>query len=385
MKIVRVKREVEKYIVKGRLTIYSKWIDDDGGAEPGEEIILINKNRKTLGIGFYENIGAIGVRLLKTGVEEDIEKIIRRNLIIAYKNRVFYPFSSKRIVNADADYMPGLIVDLYNNIAVLQSSSVGMDRYVDYIAKTLRREKIAEYTYLKNDQRSRLDVGLEKRREWIGEPGESVTLIHEDKAIFNVDIEFGQKTGFFLDQRMNRIEIGRYGGEGKILDLFSYTGGFGIHLLIRKALKGVFVEESPYSIKILEENIRLNNIESRANIYRGRVEKFLSENSEKFDIIIVDPPAFAQNKMKIGEGLRKYREILDSVFDHINKGLVFISSCSYFIDKEKLKKNVIEWTASNKRKNIVYLGEVRGASPDHFTRPIDKELRYLKAFLIKIS
>lgn len=385
VKIVRVKKEAENYIAKGRLTIYSKWIQDDGGAEKGEEIILVNKNRKTLGIGFYENIGAVGVRLLKIGLEEDIEEVIRKNLIIAYKNRDFYPFSSKRIVNADADYMPGLIVDLYNNTAVIQSSSIGMDRYIEYIANIIRKEKIAEYVYLKNDQRSRLEAGLEKRREWIREAADPIITIKEDKALFNVDIKNGQKTGFFLDQRINRIELGKYGEGKKILDLFSYTGGFGVHLLIRGASKGIFVEERPYSAELLKENIRLNKLEDKADVYEGRVEKFLSENNEKFDIIIVDPPALVQSRDKIESGVKKYRDILSDIFNHITKGLIFISSCSYFIKPGMLRKEIIEWTAQNKNINIVYLGEVKGPSPDHFSRPIDKELRYLKAYLIKLS
>ena len=177
--------------------------------------------------------------------------------------------------------------------------------------------------------------------------------------------------------------MGRYGSGKKVLDLFSYTGGFGIHLLLGGTVKSVFVEENPYVIETLEKNLQLNKLSEKVAVYEEKVEKFLDENSKKFDIVVIDPPASVQNKLKLRDSVRKYRNILSNAIEHIGRGLIFISSCSYFVKPVTLKKEVIEWGTLNKKRNIVYLGMVRGIAPDHFFRPVDKELNYLKAYLIK--
>ncbi len=384
VKVVRLRRGAEKQVLNGLLTIYSKWIEDDGGAEPGEDIILVDYRRKTLGIGFYEGIGAIGVRLLKIGAEEDIADIIRRNIIYAYRKRDFYPFDSKRIVNADADHLPGLIIDLYRDTAVIQSSSIGMDNRLDLIAMILKRSGIANYVYVRNDQRSRVEVGLERWRGWMVKGDETILTISEGKAIFKVDIEEGQKTGFYLDQRINRLEMGLYSGNRRVLDLYSYTGGFGIQALVNNAKKTVFVEETPRSIELLYENLKINNVLGKAEVYEGRVEKFLEESGEEFDVIVSDPPALVQNRANMEKGVNKYKNVLENIAKHIRQGILFISSCSYFITPEILKKEVIDKVLEENRRRYMYLGMVRGAAPDHMHRSIDKELRYLKGYFVYI-
>jgi len=384
VKVVRLRRGAEKQVLNGLLTIYSKWIEDDGGAEPGEDIILVDSRRKTIGIGFYEGIGAVGVRLLKIGAEEDVSDIIRRNILYAYRKREFYPFDSKRIVNADADHLPGLIIDLYKDTAVIQSSSIGMDNRLDLIAMILRRSGIANYVYVRNDQRSRMEIGLERWRGWMVKGDETVLTIREGKAIFKVDIEEGQKTGFYLDQRINRLEAGLYTSNKKVLDLYSYTGGFGIQALVNNAKKTVFVEETPRSIELLYENLKINDVLEKSEVYEGRVEKFLDESGGKFDVIISDPPALVQNRASLDKGVNKYRKVLKDIVKHISQGILFVSSCSYFITPEILKREIIDKILEENRRRYLYLGMVRGAAPDHMHRSIDKELRYLKGYFLYI-
>ncbi len=384
VKVVRLRRGAEKQVVRGLLTIYSKWIEDDGGAEPGEDIILVDYRRKTLGVGFYEGIGVVGVRLVKIGPEDDIDEVITKNILYSYNRRDFYPFDSKRIVNADADHLPGLIIDLYRNIAVIQSSSIGMDRRLELIAKIIRKRGIAEYVYVRNDQRSRSEVGLERWRGWII-PGEAtIADIREGKAVFKVDIEEGQKTGFYLDQRINRLETALYSKDRKVLDLYSYTGGFGIQSLLHGAKKAVFVEERPRAIELLYENLKINGLTDKAEIFEGRIEKYLEEGRDRFDIVISDPPALVQDKSNINKGVAKYRNILIEILNHVRNGILFISSCSYFVTPDILKREVIEEAIAKVGRRHFYLGSVRGASPDHMYRDIDKELRYLKAYHIFI-
>ena len=385
VRVVRLKVSRDFVIGFSRTTLYSKWILDDGGAEPGDEVIVIDKMRKSVGMGFYEGVGAIGVRLLKFGGEEPIEDVIRRNLEFAIKRREFYPFDSMRIVNADGDYLPGLIIDRYRNVAVIQSSSVGMDRYIRYIGNLLKRLNIADYIYVKNTQRSRLDAGLELYSEWLTEPMEEV-IIEEDSVKFKVNVVKGQKTGFFLDHRLNRIELSKYSHNMKVLDLFSYTGGFGIQCLAKGATKAVFVEEDEAAIELLRENLKLNNLSDKAEIIHSRVEDFLLDVKKiNSDIIIIDPPALVPRRKDLNKGLNKYGNILREVVSKSQKGtLIFASCCSYFVKIDRFK-SLIEKTCSELNKIVYYFGGVRSTSPDHIYKASDRELQYLKAFLFRVE
>ena len=385
VKIVRIRRQADDIIFKkGVLTLYTKWIMDDGGADPGDEVIIETYDRKSIGIGIYDGIEPIGVRILSIQKIKPIDEVIKENILRAYNFRRRFGWNSFRLINSDSDYMPGLIIDIYNDTAVIQSGSIGFDHYLDYIANILTSMNIAEKVYVKNTQRSRREAGLKIWSEWIRGKGDFIETIKEGEAIFKIDIEKGQKTGFFLDQRLNRLEIGLYSSDKEVLDLFSYSGGFGIHSLLSGAKKVVFVEEDKYAVELLYENLKLNNIpEENVRIYNGRVEKFFEENKEKYDVIISDPPAFIQSRSNIRKGTEKYIEILKNVLSISKKGtILFFSSCSYFLKRNKFL-DMIENTFRKLNLTPLYMGGIRGASPDHPHR-LDNELDYLKAAYLRI-
>jgi 23S rRNA (cytosine1962-C5)-methyltransferase len=245
------------------------------------------------------------------------------------------------------------------------------------------RESIAKKIYVKNTQRSRREVGLETWSDWIYGEGDTRTFIDEDEARFIVDIENGQKTGFFLDQRMNRLETRLYSRGTAILDLFSYTCGFGIQSLLGGGRKAVFVEEDRGAVRLLQENIKLNKLEDRAEIYNMRVEKFFQENNLKYDIVVSDPPAFIQSREGIRSGLSKYRRVLSNILDVLSRdSILFYSSCSYFL-KPNIFLRLLDNELSRHKHRYVYLGRIRGASPDHVNSGED-ELNYLKALFVRI-
>jgi len=384
VKVVRLRQGVKSRVLSGCLTIYSKWILDDGGAEPGEEVLVYTHDGEEAGIGFYEGVGAVGVRLLTLGYIMDALDALKDNILRAIHRRRFYQYDSKRIVNADADMLPGLIIDLYRDIAVIQSTSIGMDLRIGYIKDILLRSGVANHVYVKNTQRSRLDAGLDIYSEWVTPRYDGDIVIREGEAIFIVDVEGGQKTGFYLDQRINRIELSRYIDPSmRILDLYSYTGGFGIHMLKAGAGKAVFIEEDRDAVEILERNLKLNGVYGRAEVLNDRVEKTIQELEDRYDFIVIDPPALAPKRDHVKGGIGKYRWILGEASRLAKGSLIFVSSCSYFITRDILRRDIIEHVYRDRRR--YYLGGVRGASPDHMVDPSSIELDYLKAYLIYID
>ena len=376
VKIVRLKKRIPKI----RNTIYSKWIFDDGGAEPGDEVIVETYDRETIGIGIYDGVGAISVRILSRERIKPLSKIIEENIVRAYKLRRRFGWDSYRLVNSDADNLPGLIIDIYRDTAVIQSGSKGFDKYLHTIAEILEKQGIANKTYVRNDQRSRKEVGLDIWRDWIYGEGDTEIIIKELGAKFKVNIELGHKTGFFLDQRINRLEIKRYSRGCRVLDLFSYTGGFGIHALLNGAHKVVFVERDPTAVEYLEENIKLNSLDkSRLEIVCSDVYQYLEMESKRYELITVDPNALIQRREEIRTGTKKYKMLYSKVYDQLEYGgVAFLSSCSYFLKPEKFLE-IIKGLNPNPK----LLGRLRGASPDHPYRVDTPELQYLKAIYIQ--
>ncbi len=376
VKVVRLKKNTRKI----RYTIFSKWIYDDGGAEPGDEVIIETYDRKTIGIGVYDGIGAVAVRILDKTRIASISDIIKDNILKAYIYRKRLGWNSYRLVNSEGDKLPGLTIDVYKDTAVIQSGSIGIDKYLDYIAEILVREHIVENVYVRNDQRNRKEVGLEIWKDWIKGFGDVEKEIEEDSIKFIVNIEEGHKTGFFLDQRMNRIESKLYSMNMKVLDLFSYTGGFGIHSLVNNADKVVFVEKDPLAIEYLIKNIKVNNLENkRYEVIHGDAYKFFKSDTTKYGLVIVDPNALIQKREEIRSGIEKYRKLYSMAYNRLERGgIAFLSSCSYFLRTDKFLEIIY-----NLDPKPNFLGRVRGASIDHIYYTDTPELAYLKALFIR--
>ncbi len=378
----------EELIKKGELNVYNKWIIEvHGNPAQGEVVEVADKRGNTLAYGFYENIGAIGVRVLSYEKIDDPIQVIEEKIMKAHSLRAnrlklseFY-----RLINSDGDEMPGLIVDAYKDIAVIQSSSIGFDKTLYKIAKILMRKLNFKTIYVKNDQRSRIKVGMKIWKKIVMGDKKTRTIINEGNAKFHVDVENGQKTGFFIDQRPNRIELEKYVNPNmKVLDLYSYTGGFGIHAAIKGA-KVVMIEESIYAVNEAIRNAKLNGVEDKCKIIKCRVEDYMRTCKSKFDIVICDPPALIQKLEDKRKGKKAYLKLYESTMKILNDGgLLIASSCSHFISESEFLDLI--WRASMKAKREVKLiGKVRGASPCHIARPRDKHLMYLKVAFLHVN
>ncbi len=376
-----VASEGARRIEEGQLNIYIKWLKGvRGPVTHGDLVVVKDEKGESLALGFYEGIGAIAVRILSRQIES-LADILRRRLEEAFKLRNKLKLDNFfRWVHSEADGLPGLIVDVYDDVAVISSTSVGFDRRLREVSSIIREIYRPSSIVLRNDTRTRKEVDMPRRKEILF--GDKTSpIIREGGALFKVDVMEGQKTGFFIDQRLNRMEIGDLAGPGdKVLDLFSYTGGFSIHAALSGA-RVTAVDESEYAIEALKVNSSLNSVIVRS--FQSRVKEFLEGDRSTYDIIIVDPPALAQSKEAVNRAIRTYTAVNAAAMEKvIYGGLMFTSSCSQFISKGTFLK-ILERASSLANRDIKVLGE-RGASPDH---PVDLNhpwTSYLKGFLLQV-
>ncbi len=368
-------------IERGQLNIYIKWLKGvRGPVARGDLVVVRDEKGEFLALGFYEGIGAIAVRILSRDME-NLTNLLRSKLEGSLKLRDKLKLDNFfRWIHSEADKLPGLIVDVYDDIVVISSTSIGFDRRLKEISSLIREIYRPSSIILRNDTRTRKEVSLpQEKRLLLGDKRSSI--IREKGALFEVDALEGQKTGFFIDQRLNRIEIGDLASPGdRVLDLFSYTGGFSIHAALSGA-HVIAVDESEYAIKTLEKNSRLNSVRIRA--FQSRVKEFLEKDTSSYDIVVVDPPALAQSKDMINRATKTYTAVNAAAMKRVSDGgLMFTSSCSQFISKETLLR-IVKRAANLANRDFRILGE-RGASPDHPTDPNHPWTKYLKGFLLQL-
>ena len=370
--------------------VYNKWLSfPEGEPGVGEYVRLVGVDGELLGCGIFESVGPVGVRVLSfKECFYSLEEAVYERIVRAFRVREklgYVDEGAYRLVNSDGDLFSGLIVDVYNDVVVVQSSSQAVDAIMPVIVDTLASILGGGISvYEKSVQRSRRDIGLGFVEKF--HRGSKVeTVISEGNSKFIVNVVEGQKTGFFLDQRDNRVKLEKYvkGGE-KVLDLFSYTGGFGIHAANSGAKHVVFVEEDPNAIAILRRNVKLNKLSSY-EIYEGNVWSFLNkaiDKGEKYDIVIVDPPAFIQSREGFRRGYEAYRRLFQQAASLVaEEGILFLSSCSFFLQRERFLKLIHETMLKRYDYAIVDVGRVSG---DHVLRHIDKHLDYLKTAYVYV-
>jgi len=377
-----------KAVKEGAALIYRKWIEAPPYLKPGELVVVESSRGELLGCALYDDVGPVALRMVWfwacpfRSAEEAISSLLEKAFRL--RERVGYVGERRayRLVHSDGDLLPGLIIDVYDDIAVIQSSSVVWDVHMDEIVKVLVKQLGYRHVYEKSTQRTRRDIGL-KPRERILYGSRTRTIIEEEGVRFIVDVRVGQKTGFFLDQRLNRIEVERYAAGETILDLFSYTGGFGIHALVAGARRAVFVDVDGKALSILRENLKLNNIsEDLVEIVESNVWDFLRRDKRRYGIVIADPPAFIQDKSHYDRGVRAYTRLFSSVIDKA-EDIAFMSSCSAFLTVDEFQRIVSE-AAAIVEKVIRPIGTVRAMPPDHPVRFGANYLAYLKALYVEV-
>lgn len=372
-------------ILAGHLWVFSNELTKSPkDFEPGSLVELRDKRETFIGIGYINPTSLIAVRIL-THVREEINADFFRKRIrsaLEYRKRVLTGTDSCRLIFSEADFLPGLIVDKYADCLSVQTLTLGMDKWSDVVISILDEMFSPSVIVLRNDSSIRLLEGLKQEKTIIKGSLERLPVIKEGEMQLEIDPMSGQKTGFFLDQRENRLAFANL-VSGKGLDLFCYTGAWSI-LTAGKATHITGIDESESAIEQATRNAEINNLSDKCEFIKTDVIKFLRDEITKesgYDFIVLDPPAFVKSKANIAKALRAYRDINANAMKLLKKGgLLATSSCSYHIEREVFM-DMLRSAARDAGKQFRLI-EMRSQAKDHPVLLSMPETWYLKcAFL----
>ncbi len=392
--IVTLKKGEGRTLKAGGMWVYNNEIDSIAGSfENGDVVVIHDFDGYYMGCGYINTQSKITVRLLsrKKDVVIDeafMEKRVRRAW--EYRKETI-DTSSCRLIFGEADFLPGIVVDKFSDVLVVESLALGIDRWkliiVDALRKVLAEDGILiRGVYERSDAKVRLQEGMERQKGFIGEPFDTKVQIVENGVKYIVDVEDGQKTGFFLDQKNNRAAIHKICKDKKVLDCFTHTGSFALNAGIAGAKSVLGVDASQLAVEQAEENARLNHLEDKVHFQCEDVFELLPRleaQGETFDVVILDPPAFTKSRNSIKNAVKGYREInvrgLKLVRDG---GYLATCSCSHFMDPELFAKTIREAAAgAHKRLRQV---EFRTQGCDHPILWAADQSYYLKFYIFQV-
>jgi len=373
----------------GHLWIYAGHLDQvSGQPAAGDLIDVLTPTGQFYGRGLYNPHSKIRVRLL-TCQDEPIDESFWRGRIqqaVRLRQRVVAQTNAYRLIYGEGDRLPGFIVDRYDQTLVMQTLSYGMDRRKELLAGLLVKELNVGRVFLRNDAKSRQLEGLSVERGFLHGNGPTHVEIHEGAAQFVVDIERGQKTGWFCDQRENRLAAAKLSAGAEVLEVFCHTGAFGIHAALAGAVSVEGLDVSEETLALAREHARQNKVETRCT-YRAADAftelRSLVKGGRRYDVVILDPPAFARSKPALNKALAGYKDVNLLALRLVKpEGFIVTSSCSHHVSEEHF------WTAirlaSRDAKREVRLIEQRGQSADHPILASMPETRYLKCFILQV-
>ena len=366
--------------------------------ENGALVDALSENGRYLGTGLYSHESKIGLRLISRNANDRFDaEFWKRRIRYAWDYRrtvMGGDVSCCRVIFGEADGFPGLTVDRFSNILVTQTLSVGMERLKDVIfpllAEVLREsgERI-DGIYERNDVAIRALEGLEQGKGWYELPGEehpqsTVTEICENGIYYAVDFENGQKTGFFLDQKYNRLAVARLAKGRRVLDCFTHTGSFALNAARGGAERVTAVDVSESAVAMARENARRNGLEDRMDFVAADVFDLLPELKKgEYDFIILDPPAFTKSRKTVGRAEKGYKEINLRALKALPRGGYFATaSCSHFMPSELFVK-MLRSAAQDANVELRQI-EARQQAPDHPILWNVPETDYLKFYIFQV-
>ena len=396
--IVILKKGEGRLLKRGGAWIFDNEIASvTGSTENGGIVIVKDFDGYPLGRGFINMNSKIRVRMMTRNADQEInDDFLAMRLKNAWEYRKkTVDISSCRLVFGEADFMPGIVIDKFEDVLVVESLALGTDRMkikiLDILKGILKEDGIEiRGVYERSDAKERIKEGMEKVTGFIGDEFDTNIQITENGVRYTVDVAEGQKTGFFLDQKYNRLAIQKLCRDGRVLDCFTHTGAFALNAGIAGAADVTGVDASETAIAMADHNGQLNGLSDRVHFKCGDVFELLPElerKGEKYDVVILDPPAFTKSKNSVKAAEKGYREINLRALKLIRDGgYLATCSCSHFMTQELLEKTVKEAAkATHRRLRQV---EFRTQAPDH---PIlwansanVPESYYLKFFIFQV-
>lgn len=390
MQIIKLKKNEERRVIGGHPWIFSNEIEGGpGGLTPGQVVEVQDWRGRFVGRGYANPRSLITVRLLTRNPATMIDRdFFRRRLAdaLAYRRSVIPDDTSYRLVFGEGDFLPGLIVDRYRDYLVIQSLTAGIEQWLEVIADLLEELVSPAAIILRNDSPVRNLEGLPLENRVLRGHLPGPVEAREYGLRFSVNLLEGQKTGFFLDQRENRAVLEGLCRGRRVLDCFSYVGAWALHAARGGAREVIGLDASAAAVQDATENARLNGLGGCCEFRRGDVFdelKRLAASGERFDCVVLDPPAFVKSKVKLKEGLKGYREINLRALKLIPEGgWLVTSSCSYHVDRNTFMAIIAEAAADAGRR--VRLMEYRSQAKDHPVNPAVPETEYLKCAFLQV-
>jgi 23S rRNA (cytosine1962-C5)-methyltransferase len=373
----------------GHLWLYAGHVAKiEGQPVAGDVVDVVTPAGRFYGRGFYNPESKIRVRFL-TFEDIPIDErfwLERMRQAVRLRQRIVTNSTAYRLIHGEGDRLPGLIVDRYDQALVMQTLAFGMDRRKAMLADLLAEVTGLKTIYLRNDPKSRTLEGLPLERGFAKGSGATTVEITEGQAIFRVDMESGQKTGWFCDQRENRLAAARYANGAEVLEAFCHTGAFGIHAALAGATSVEGLDVSEDSLVIAREHARRNRVEARCRYRAGDAFdelRGLIKTAKRYDMVMLDPPAFARSQQAVPKALTGYKDInLLGIRLTKPEGFLVTSSCSHHISEMQFWDAIR--LAARDAKREVRLIEQRGQSGDHPILASMPETRYLKCLILQI-
>ena len=392
--VVTLKKGEGRSLKAGGLWIYDNEIDTIVGTFKNGDIVVVHDfDGYMMGRGFINQNSKIRIRMMTRDKEQLIDRdFLKKRVQAAWNYRKdTVDTSSCRVIFGEADFLPGIVVDKYEDILVVESLALGIDRFKNTIVE-LVKECMAEDgitirgVYERSDAKEREKEGLLKVKGFIGEPFDTNVEIVENGVHYIVDVENGQKTGFFLDQKYNRLAMQRICKGKRVLDCFTHMGTFALNAGIAGASEVTGLDISEYAIGQARRNAELNHLQDTVHFRCANVLDELPKlaaEGEKYDVVILDPPAFTKSREATKNAIKGYREINMKGMKLVKDGgYLATCSCSHFMTQELLAKTVKEAAkAVHKRLRQV---EFRTQSPDHPILWAANESYYLKFFIFQV-
>ena len=386
---IQLKPGKEKRVYTLHPWVFKSDIDKElNGCTAGDIVDIISSKGKFLARGYYNPNSQIALRIMTYNEEEAVDRalIFRRIHEAVEYRRTFADLRSCRLVFAESDRLPALIVDAFDDVLVLQCLALGMERFKKDIVDALVEEVHPRGIWERNDVPVRRLEGLELCTGLLyGEVPDRVQM-SENGVKFWVDVKEGQKTGFFLDQKENRAAIAPFVKGQKVLDCFTHTGSFALHAGYYGASEVTGVDISEYACECAAENAALNHLEDRVHFVAANAFDLLSEQSrkgEKYDVVILDPPAFTKSRNAVDSALRGYKEINLRAMKMIRTGGYLITcSCSQHVLPEMFRTMVLD--AAKDARVLLRQVEFRTQGKDHPILPYARETEYLKCGIYQV-
>lgn len=388
---VVLKKKEEKRIVQGHPWVYANEVlEITGEGRNGDLAGVFSSDGTYIGKGYINHLSKILVRIfIRDNSFPDVDFYVRRiSQANAMREKLgFTAEAGYRAVFGESDGLPGLIVDRYGDLLCVQLLTLGTDRNRDIIVEALKKVFSPRGIYARNDVPVREKEGLKQTKEVLYGEFDPVTTIVENGLKMRVDLENGQKTGYFLDQKENRLAIRRYAKGASVLDCFSNVGGFSVNAAEAGARDVTAVDISERALDEVRLNAELNGFEKTVNTVCGDVFDVLKnyrKEGRSFDLVILDPPAFCKSRSDVKNALFGYKNINAAGLRIVSPGgFLVTSSCSHFVSFDMFENMLREAAAASNR--TVRVVETRTQAPDHASLLAGDESTYLKFFVLAVD